>query len=104
MSFSLWPSIWSRSLSVSLPHCVFTSPLIWCHVPLNVSLFIWPPPSFVREFSAVQARTFQVSIVQPVGHGFARPRGMNHPDATQMHEPTTKEEKRSRDAALDDTL
>jgi hypothetical protein len=29
---------------------------------------------------------------------------MNHPDATQMHEPTTKEEKRSRDAALDDTL
>ena len=29
---------------------------------------------------------------------------MNHPDATQVHEPTTKEEKRSRDAALDDTL
>ena len=29
---------------------------------------------------------------------------MKHPDATQMHEPTTKEEKRSRDAALDETL
>ena len=29
---------------------------------------------------------------------------MNHHDATQMHEPTTKEEKHSRDAGLDDTL
>ena len=29
---------------------------------------------------------------------------MDHPDATQMHEPTTKEEKHSRDAGLDDTL
>ena len=29
---------------------------------------------------------------------------MNHPDATQMHEPTTKEEKHSREAGLDDTL
>ena len=29
---------------------------------------------------------------------------MKHPDATQMHEPTTTEEKRSRDAALDETL
>ena len=27
-----------------------------------------------------------------------------HPDATQMHEPTTREEKHSRDAGLDDTL
>jgi len=29
---------------------------------------------------------------------------LKHPDATQMHEPTTEEEKRSRDAALDETL
>lgn len=29
---------------------------------------------------------------------------MKQPDPTQMHEPTTKEEKRSRDAALDETL
>ena len=29
---------------------------------------------------------------------------MNHPDATQMHEPTTTQEKRNREAALDDTL
>jgi hypothetical protein len=29
---------------------------------------------------------------------------MKHPDQTQMHEPTTKEEKHSRDAALDETL
>ncbi len=29
---------------------------------------------------------------------------MRHPDDTQMHEPTTEEEKRSRDAALDETL
>ncbi len=29
---------------------------------------------------------------------------MKHPDATQMHEPTTVEEKHSRDAALDETL
>lgn len=27
-----------------------------------------------------------------------------HPDPTQVHEPTTKEEKHSRDAGLDDTL
>ena len=39
-----------------------------------------------------------------MGHAFAGTSGMNHPDATQMHEPTTKEEKRSRDAALDETL
>jgi hypothetical protein len=29
---------------------------------------------------------------------------MKHPDETQMHEPTTDEEKRSREAALDETL
>ena len=29
---------------------------------------------------------------------------MNQPDATQMHEPTSKEEKHSREAGLDDTL
>lgn len=29
---------------------------------------------------------------------------MNHQDPTQIHEPTTKEEKRSRDEALDETL
>ena len=29
---------------------------------------------------------------------------MKHPDTTQMHEPTTEEEKRHREAALDETL
>jgi len=29
---------------------------------------------------------------------------MNHPDDTHLHEPTTEEEKRHREAALDETL
>ena len=29
---------------------------------------------------------------------------LKQPDTTQMHEPTTEEEKRNREAALDDTL
>src|SRR5660398_139649 len=68
-SFSLFPSTWVRSSSVSLPHFSLTPPLISFHFPFRTSSFMFAllffhPPDF--RHSILGARGRNVGSVAPL--------------------------------------